>query len=113
MIAYSSYGIIIEQTKQRDALIASMTQARLKNEELNNHLAALKEQTAEEAKAIAALEKDCSSMEATIAELNNEQAEIREESAELKSQNNELRDSISECALQLEELGYTRALPNT
>ena len=66
-------GLLLEKTKQREVHLEALSKARAKNEQLLGKLQVLREQTAEEAKLIGDLEKDCQLMESTIAELNNEQ----------------------------------------
>lgn len=74
------------------------------NETLNNRLALLREQTAEESKVITLLEGRCNEIENEITVYNERQAVIREESGESKTLNYKLKDTLAATALQLEEL---------
>jgi kinetochore protein Nuf2 len=97
-------NILSDLSVTREDLLSKLNAKRATNDTLNNRLALLREQTAEEAKIIAQLEGRCSDIENEITVYNERQAVIREESGESKSSNNRLKDMIAASSLQLEEL---------
>lgn len=102
------WGLMTDLTTTRDTLVDRTLSLTENNENLNNHLANLREQTAEEAKVIAQVEDECREIETQISSLNVEQAEIREEIAELKAFNNSLKEGISARNLQIDEANAMR-----
>jgi kinetochore protein Nuf2 len=97
-------NILSDLSLTREDLVNKLNVKRAANDVLNNRLAILREQTAEEAKIIAQLEGRCNDIENEITNYNERQAIIREESGESKSTNFKLKDTIASTALQLEEL---------
>lgn len=102
------FALLTELNIQRDLLIEEMNRQRSKNDELNNRLTILRNQTSEESEIISAVEGECREVEARISSLNYKQAEIREHSSELKTSSNRLKDEIASASLRLEEMEARR-----
>lgn len=97
------YVLLTELSSHRDTIITSWNKSKAKNEELQNKLQMLRQQTEEEANIITSVENECKLLESKISELNHLQAEIREDIGDLKVDNIKLKDSIRSKSLQIEE----------
>lgn len=96
--------LLSDLSTTREELLDGLSKGQEKNENLNNRLSLLREQTKEEADMIRSLESECKAFEHNISELQRVQALLDAESNELSSKNHHLQNKIQESLEQFEDL---------
>ncbi len=102
-------GLLAELTGTREGLNAHLADAKERASVVADRLTRLREQSAEDSRAVAAEETAIKETEIRIADLERQQTMTREETARLKDRNESLKSTLMRQVAELEEAQHTRA----